>query len=206
MMTTLPIVAVSVVALLALLGAWRGGRREVVALLGTLLAANLMQLWSDRWKVTLDGWFGSSNSQTIPLVIYVGVFLLIVAIVGYGGSLLLDKPKARPTPRERSAGALLGLLNGVLVVAYALRFAVVADEGLTAQIATTPWMGIVYNGLPYLLLATPFVVGGLLIVRFIMVLARATPQPGRPPQQQQGPGTGGPKPAGPPPQGTPPNR
>lgn len=188
---------VSIVGILALtlVGSMRDLRRGVLALAGTLLGASLVYTWSDWINQRTAAWFEGGNPQRWSLAFHLLAFGGTVLVVGYGGSLLFNKA-AQIKVRERTTTTLLGLLNGLLIVAYALRFAGQANENVLPVIEESQWTRLLYNGLPYLLLAMPIFVFAVILIRGIMALSSAPAA--RPAQGQPGGGGGGggsPKPA-----------
>jgi hypothetical protein len=113
-----------------------------------------------------------------------------VLVVGYGGSLLFNKA-IQMKVRERTTTTLLGLLNGLLIVAYALTFAGQANENVLPVIEESTATRLLHNGLPYLLLAIPLFVFAVILVRGIMALNNAPPAKPAPQGQQGGGGGGG---------------
>lgn len=189
----LAIVSVVGVLVLTLVGSTRDLRRGVLALAGTLLGASLVYTWSDWINQRTAAWFEGGNPQRWSLALHLLAFGCTVLVVGYGGSLLFNKA-AQMKVRERTTTTLLGLLNGLLIVAYALNFAGRADENVLPLIDESPATRLLYNGLPYLLLAIPLVVFAVILVRGIMALNNA-PAVKHAPQGQQGGGGSGAKPA-----------
>ena len=61
--------------------------------------------------------------------------------------MLLARAKDRPPLQQRLAGALLGALNGVLIVAFLLRFAVTSQPSFAAMIESLPLAKILFDGL-----------------------------------------------------------
>lgn len=190
---------VSIIGILALtfVGSTRDLRRGVLALAGTLLGASLVYTWSSWINQRTAAWFEGGNPQRWSLALHLLAFGGTVLVVGYGGSLLFNKA-SQIKARERTTTTLLGLLNGLLVVAYALRFAGQANENVLPLIEESPWTRLLHDGLPYLLLAIPLGVFTIILVRGIVALSNAPAA--KPAPQGGGGGGGGPKPA---PQGAP---
>ncbi|MBX0327307.1 CvpA family protein [Oscillochloris sp. ZM17-4] len=119
----LTILSVAALGVLGLFGLFRGVRRGLIAVAGTLLGAVLIDLWQARWSDWLStqmeppGW--------VTFLVTAAIFLLVALLVGYGGSLLLPRdPKAKgPGLFDRLLGACIGALNGALIVSYLLRYA-----------------------------------------------------------------------------------
>lgn len=108
------------VLLFSLIGFWRGVVKEGMAAGGILFGALLADNWSTR--------LGATGSNLLNITQNAGRFiaieLLLVAfalVVGYGGGSLLAPP-ARGIGR-RLGGALLGAINGALLLAFSLRAA-----------------------------------------------------------------------------------
>jgi uncharacterized membrane protein required for colicin V production len=108
------------VLLFSLIGFWRGVVKEGMAAGGILFGALLADNWSTR--------VGATGSNLLNITQNAGRFLaietLIVAfalVVGYGGGSLMAPP-ARGIGR-RLGGAVLGAINGALLLAFSLRAA-----------------------------------------------------------------------------------
>ncbi len=200
-MSLSPLAIVSIVGVLVLtfVGSTRDLRRGVLALAGTLLGASFVYTWSDWINQRTAVWFEGGSPQRWSLALHLLAFGGTVLVVGYGGSLLFNKA-AQMKMRERTTTTLLGLLNGLLIVAYALRFAAQANDNMLPIIEESQWTRWLHDGLPYLLLAIPLVVFTIILVRGIMALRNA-PAAKPAPQGQQGGGGGAPKPAQGAPQG-----
>lgn len=188
------------VAVFTVFGAMHDLRRAILALAGTLLGASLVYTWSDWLNERIYTWFAEGNAEAWAVNTHLFAFGSTVLVVGYGGSLLFNKA-SKMKLRERMATTLLGLLNGVLVVAYALRFAVRGNNELLPRVLDAAPTRILYTMLPYVLLAIPIIVATVIVVRGIEALSK------RAPQRPQGGGAPAPPrpaaPQGPPPQNQP---
>jgi hypothetical protein len=100
-------------------GLRRGLTKEGITLIGIVLGALLVQIWVPIWSPILARRTDLSLVTTLWLLALL-VFLGTALLSGYGGSLLLRPSMLRS--RERIAGALLGLLNVGLLLAFALRY------------------------------------------------------------------------------------
>ncbi|MGQ9926176.1 MAG: hypothetical protein ACUVS4_04810 [Chloroflexaceae bacterium] len=88
------------IGLLSLIGLARGVRAGLVAIAGTLLAAVSIDLWNQR----LAAWMRETLRPEMPalptFLLVAAVFLLTVAIIGYGGSALLPQAPAQSSSRQ----------------------------------------------------------------------------------------------------------
>jgi|APCry1669189070_1035195.scaffolds.fasta_scaffold00057_17 uncharacterized membrane protein required for colicin V production len=120
----LTILIVAAIGVLGLVGLFRGVRRGLIAMAGTLLGAVLVNLWQARW---INGLRAQMEQPAWPtFLLTTGIFVLVAILVGYGGSLLLPPhdPKAKgPGMLDRLLGPFVGALNGALIVSYLLRYA-----------------------------------------------------------------------------------
>lgn len=169
---------------LGLVGYSRDMRRGVVALAGTLLGSSLVDFWGWQLAVDLAKRLGT-QPQSLRLLSSVLIFLLTVFLVGYGGGSLLGRTKTRTTFGRRAAGALLGMLNAVLIVAYLVRYASVSNPQLQASILTSPITMALHDGLPLLFLMFALVVGLLVVMRYLLTLMHRTAAVPRQQAQQQ---------------------
>lgn len=101
------------------LGYWHGGWRQVVVLAGILLSYAVLSEWAGPNGRDLTAQFGWPLAQATTIV---ALLYLVVgtAILGYLGGMLLPRP-APLSSYERGLGALMGILNGGLLLALALR-------------------------------------------------------------------------------------
>jgi len=170
MALVIPIVASLVLVVLGLVGYWRDTRRGVLALAGTLLGAILVGFWGDLWGQELAKRFVGGDPRTLTFVVNCAIFLFAVLLVGYGSGLLLRRGKERPSFPQRLVGALLGLLNGALIVGYVLRFATNKNPGAAETLLSTPVPRVFHDGLPLLFLAVALLVAALVLVRGLLLL------------------------------------
>src|SRR5215216_2347908 len=112
MALALTIVIALVLVVLGLIGYLRDLRRSLLALLGTLVGAILVNFWGDQWGAALAGRFVNGDVQRVTFYVNCVVFLWSTLVVGYGGGILLTRAKDRPLP-QRLTSALLGLVDGV---------------------------------------------------------------------------------------------
>lgn len=181
------------IGLFGLIGLARGVRAGLVAIAGTLLAAVLIDLWNQR----LGAWIRETLRPELPalptFLLVAAVFLLTVAIIGYGGSALLPRAPVQSRSRkalDRVVGGLLGALNGALIASYLLRFADAAwVSGAVADLlATSPLARVLLLWLPWFMLALVVTTGAMVVIRgvagFVRARRAATPSPTSAPTAQ----------------------
>ena len=177
MALALTIVIGLVLAVLGLVGYVRDLRRSMLALLGTLVGAILVNFWGDQWGAGLASRFVNADVPRISFYVSYAVFLWCALVVGYGGGVLLSRMKERSL-QQRLIGALLGIVNGVLIVGFLLRFATAKQPSLAQQIQANPVAKIVHDGLPLLFLAVAGIITLLVIGRAaIGLVSRGAPLP-----------------------------
>lgn len=119
MMGALDLLIAVILVLFVPIGLWRGPAREAVTTGGILLGAILAGEWTPVWGPALT----ASTGLTPPLAgffVAINLFLGVVLVIGYGGSLLL--PPRLPGRWARAAGGPIALLNAALIIGYTLRF------------------------------------------------------------------------------------
>jgi len=177
MALALTVVIALVIVVLGLIGYVRDLRRSLLALLGTLVGAILVNFWGDLWGASLASRLVNADVQRITFYVSCAVFLWSSLIVGYAGGILLNRAKDRPLP-QRLTSAVLGLVNGVLIVGFLLRFATARQPGFVPVIQANPLAKAIHDGLPLLFLAVAGLVTFLVLVRAALgLLGRAAPPP-----------------------------
>lgn len=174
MALTLTISIASVLVILSLVGYLRDLRRSLLALLGTLVGAILVNFWGDQWGASLASRFVDANQQRITFYVSCALFLWSALIVGYGGGILINRAKSWPFS-QRIVGALLGLINGALIAGFVLRFAVSKLPGFAATLQTSIVAKTLHDGLPLMFLAVAALVTFSIAVRAVLGLFRRTP-------------------------------
>ncbi|MEP7188272.1 MAG: CvpA family protein [Roseiflexaceae bacterium] len=174
------IIIALVLVLLGLVGYIRDLRRGLLALIGTLAGASLVSFWAAPWAQALAGSFLGGDAQRLIFIVSCALLLWSALVVGYGGGMLLTRVKDRLTFQQRLAGALLGLLNGVLVVAFLLRFAITSQPSFAVIIQASPLAKILFDGLPLLFLGLAIVATLAVLVRGIVMLATRRAAPATP--------------------------
>jgi hypothetical protein len=146
------IVIALVLTLLGLVGYIRDSRRGLLALIGTLAGAVLVDFWASQWGPGLAARFVGGDVQRLTFIMSCLLFLWSVLFVGYGGGLLLSRTKQHPPFPQRLSGALLGVLNGILIVGFLLHFATVNQSSFAAALPDSPVARLFHDGLPLLFL------------------------------------------------------
>lgn len=195
---TLTIVLAVVVALFGLIGLFRGVRRGVVALAGTLLGAVLVDLWSE----PLAAWLRESirpERPALPTFLLVAtLFLATALLVGYGGSALLPRPDPQAKKPlgivDAVLGGLLGALNGAMIVSYLLRYAqeIWVDGAVDELLATSPAAFVLDQWLPWFVMALVGTTAVFVLLRLLAATIRsraAKPAPATQTQTQTQPGS-----------------
>jgi hypothetical protein len=154
-----------VLVVLGLVGYIRDPRRGLLALIGTLVGVILVDFWAAQWGPGLASRFVGGDVPKLTFIVSCGLFLWCALFVGYGGGLLLSRAKERPPFAQRLAGALLGVLNGVLIVGFLLRFASVNQSSFGETIQSSNLSKLFHDGLPLLFLGLAVAVTLLVIVR-----------------------------------------
>lgn len=181
MALVLTVVAALVLLVLGIVGYWRDIRRGILALAGTLLGAILVGFWGEPWGQELAKRFVGGDRQTLTFVVNCVVFLFAALFVGYGGGLLLGRAKEpAPFPR-RLAGALIGLLNGALIVGYVLRFATSKNSAFLETVQSIALARVLHDGLPLLFLGLTIGVTALVLLRLLLLaVGISRPAPTKP--------------------------
>jgi uncharacterized membrane protein required for colicin V production len=173
------IIIVLVLVVLGLVGYIRDSRRGLVALIGTLAGALLVDFWAAQWGQALAGRFVGADPQRITFIVSCALLLWGALVIGYGGGMQLARSKERAAFPQRLAAALLGALNGVLIVAFLLRFAVANQPAFAATIQASPLARVLYDGLPLLFLGAAAISTLVVLTRGILLFA-ARPAPTAP--------------------------
>lgn len=167
-----------VLIVLAVFGYLRDLRRGLLALLGTMGGALLVDFWAAPWGASLATRF-SADLQRATLWVSCLLFLWCALGVGFGGAALLPRSTGDRTLRQRLAGALLGLVNGFLIVGFLLRYAFAHEASASGSLAANALANALYVGVPWLFLGAALAVSVLAIGRGAMALlqnrAAATP-------------------------------
>ena len=98
------IVIVLVLAVLGLVGYIRDSRRGLVALIGTLAGALLVDFWSTQWGQALASRFVGADPQRITFIVSCALLLWGALLLGYGGGMQLERSGARSGGRRCCVG------------------------------------------------------------------------------------------------------
>ena len=172
------IVIALVLLVLSLVGYIRDLRRGLLALVGSLAGASVVSFWATQGGQALAGRFVGADPQRLTFIVSCVLLLWSALVVGYGGGMLLARTK--DSFQLRLVGALLGALNGVLIVAFLLRFAVTSQPSFAAMVETSPLAKILFDGLPLLLLVLAVAVTLAVLVRGMMLFATRRAAPAAP--------------------------
>lgn len=118
-------IAISVVLLVpGIIGVFRVPLLGFLALVGTFVAAAMVELWLPSWSEWIIHSFKSETPRTWIWAFTSVGFLAVAVIVGYGSSTFLsfDIIHESQKLKDRFAGFLLGLLNGALIASYLIRY------------------------------------------------------------------------------------
>jgi uncharacterized membrane protein required for colicin V production len=180
MALALTVVIALVLVVLGLVGYLRDLRRSLLALLGTLGGAILVNFWGNQWGASLASRLVDADVQRTAFYVNCAVFLWSTLVVGYAGGILLNRARDRSLS-QRLTGAVLGLVNGVLIVGFLLRFATSNQPNFAPVIQANPLAKAIHDGLPLLFLAVAGVVTLLVLLRAAFSLfGRGAPPPAQP--------------------------
>lgn len=155
----------------ALVGLWRDARRGVLALAGTLLGDTLAAFWAAPWGEAMSRAVGGEAAVN-QLFISLALLLVSSLLIGYGAGDLLPPAPAKQTMPRRLLGALLGLLNGVLLAGYALRYATISSPAFAEELIGVPLAEAVRDGLPLLFLGLAATLAAIILARRLVLLLR----------------------------------
>ncbi len=163
--------------LFGIVGFFRGTRRGIVTLVGTLFGAVLIDLWQGRWAEWLRTDRAVAQPALWTFLITATVFVLAALVIGYGGSMLLRKDPKAPAIGfgDRLLGSLVGALNAALIASYLLRYAEEAwtNGTATAVIAASPVATILAAWLAWFILALVVTTGVFVLLQVTLTLGKA---------------------------------
>lgn len=102
------------------LGFWRGLWRELLTSIGISLAALTTIIWTSTWSRLLSGLL-RVDQPSAQLMTQMAGFVAITLLVGYGSSLLPLRIR-NGNLWIRLLGALVGLVNGSIILSFILQF------------------------------------------------------------------------------------
>ena len=167
-------IAAALIVWMGFVGFRRDLRRGMLALAGTLLGAIMVGFWGDRWGQSLADRFVGGEPQRLTFIVSSLIFLFCAVVIGYGGGLLLG-PRERTPFQRRLVGALLGILNGALIVAYLLRFGTANDGAARETIQDWLPARLLHDGLPLLFLVVTIGLALFVVVRALLSLSGYEP-------------------------------
>ncbi len=181
---------------LGVLGVFRGVREGLLTLVGTLMAAALVDLWHVRLSEWLVEMLQDDRPKTGTWAVISLTFLFVALLVGYGSSTFLpkrpNKPHQKPLFKERLSGGLLGALNGAMIVSYLLRYTdtILQNKDFAAALQESVVARVLYAWLPWFVLAMVITVLINIIWRLVQRTLLASGQGQMPPPGGKG-GKGG---------------
>lgn len=176
---TVYIVVISVVLLATTVWGWfRGMHFGLLTLIGTIFSAAVVNLWQRPLVEFVEQYLSDNLYAWVAVSLS---FLLMVLIVGYGSYLLIPKTTEVPDldARIKLMGALVGLLNGALVVGYVLRYAttLLNDTETSVFLTTFPLTSILHDWLPWYLLSIAGLVSLTNVIRWLKLFIQRLRRP-----------------------------
>lgn len=162
---------------LGVLGFRRGIQSGLLTLVGTLVAAALVDLWQGSIARQLGTWLHTENPNGWVLIVVSLAFLAVTLVVGYGSSVLLPRSDdvVAPDMRERIMATLVGILNGALIASYLIHYTItILDNGdFRAALTQSPVTSILHMWLPWFVLAIVIALGLVVIWRVAVRISQA---------------------------------
>ncbi len=161
---------------LGVLGFRRGIQSGLLTLVGTLVAAALVDLWQETITSQLGIWLNTDTPNGWVFIVVSVAFLVVTLTVGYGSSALLPKQDdlLAPTLRERIMAGLVGVLNGALIASYLIHYAItILDKGgIRAALTQSPVTSMLHTWLPWFVLAIVFALGMVVLWRVAVRISK----------------------------------
>lgn len=187
------IVILLLIALAGFWGLWRGIQRGFLTMLAILFAALLVDLWGNTWTLQLRERFQVEDVSSLEWLTTITAFSMVTLILGYGSGLLLPRPKTpkRMSFNERLIGGLLGVLNGMLMTAFVLRYGIaLRPPAFAATVRSEIILSLLHAWLPWYILVSALMLHLLIIYRAIMRIVQFLLQPRLPVGAPRHPGAG----------------
>lgn len=187
------IVILLLIALAGFWGLWRGIQRGFLTMLAILFAALLVDLWGSTWTLQLRDQFQIEDVTGLEWLTTIIAFSLITLILGYGSGLLLPRPKIpkRMTLNERLIGGLIGVLNGMLMTAFVLRYGIaLRPPAFAATVSSEIILSLLHAWLPWYILGSALILHLLIIYRAVVRVVQFLLQPRLPVGTPRHPGAG----------------
>ncbi len=182
----LPIIVALALVGLGIWGMRRGVQRGLLTLAWIFFAAILVDLWSPVWADWLREQLKPDNPATLTWIATALSFLVISIVFGFGSGILIrssNKTAADGLPKKSSVsngtvGGLLGILSGIVIISYLLRYTtdLLPESDFAVTPASNVVMRLLYEWLPWFLLATLVMFGGIMLFRTVQHFMRAVPQ------------------------------
>lgn len=122
--SALPIVLAVV---MGILGAMRGFWREAIVSASIVLGASIVQQWASIWATDLYEMYTGASREWQQVALSMLLLSLIVLVLGYGLGTLLGR--GRTSVGSRTGGLLLGLVNGLAIGGWLLRYIFTGLDG-----------------------------------------------------------------------------
>ncbi|MFW6074900.1 MAG: CvpA family protein [Chloroflexota bacterium] len=116
---TLDILLIVLILLFAPIGYMRGPVKELLVTLGVLFGALLVDFWARPWGRDLDS-YANVGDDPGAFIVAMAFLMLLTFIGGYGLGLLISSWDFSVV--GRLGGAVVSLLNGVLLVSFSLQY------------------------------------------------------------------------------------
>ncbi len=187
------IVLLLLIALSGFWGLWRGIQRGFLTMLAILFAALLVNLWGSTWTLQLRDRFQIEDMTGLEWLTTIIAFSLMTVILGYGSGLLLPRPKTpqRMKFNERLIGGFMGVLNGMLVMAFVLRYGIaLRPPAFAATVRSDSILSLLHAWLPWYILGTALILHVLIISRAVIRVVQFLRQPRLPAGAPRYPGAG----------------
>lgn len=181
------------IVLAGLWGLWRGIQRGFLTMLAILFAALLVDMWGHTWTLQLRDRFQVEDVMRLEWLITMTAFSLVTLILGYGSGLLLPRPKVpkRMPFNERLIGGFIGILNGMLITAFILRYSIaLRPPAFAASVNAEIILSLLHAWLPWYILVSALILHLLIIYRAVIRVIQFFLQPRLPAGTPRHPGPG----------------
>ena len=141
-MNVLDYAVLGIFAVSLLIGVWRGAIREIVNVMGWVIAFIAAQAFAPEFGVYLSDWMTDPSVRVV--VAWLIIFIAVMMGISLAGSLIAEGVrKLGLGPQDRSLGAVVGLLRGgliVLLLTLAAGLTTFPNATIWKDAALTPWL------------------------------------------------------------------